>query len=472
MTNTRKIALNTITQIIGKVITTAISVVMLAYLARYLGVSGYGQYTTVFAFLGFFAIIADMGFYTIAVKEMSKNPEKSSQVMGNIFSVRIIFAIFFLILASVVGLFVPVYSEIIKLGIIIGSFSSFFVMLNQLVVGIFQVNLRMEKLVISDVLARLVLFISTIIFIKLNLSLSAFVFANVLSNFFLFLFSFVMSRKFLKFSLKVDFKYWKKITKEALPLGAIIVLGLVYFKIDTVMLSIMKDSEAVGIYGAPYKILEIFITVPAMFMGSVFPLISKYFHEKDKRLKDSFNKSFDFISIMIWPIVVGTILLARPITNVILGEEFIQSALVLQYLIFAVFIIFYGTIFGNFIIAADLQKKLFWVYLTSVFVNVVGNIILIPRYSYLGSSISTIFTEAFVCLSAYIILYNNLRFIPGFKTFFKSIIASLVMGVVIFYIARDLNLFLTIFLGGIIYLTTLYFIGGINKEIIKKVLVK
>ena len=58
---TKKIALNTLVQVVGKIITTVISVVMLAYLARYLGVSGYGDYTTVFAFLGFFAIIADMG---------------------------------------------------------------------------------------------------------------------------------------------------------------------------------------------------------------------------------------------------------------------------------------------------------------------------------------------------------------------------------------------------------------------------
>ena len=96
-TYTRKIALNTIAQIIGKVITTGISVVMLAYLARYMGVAGYGDYTIVFSFLGFFAILADMGFYTIAVRETAKNPEDSAKIMGNILSLGLIFAIFFLL---------------------------------------------------------------------------------------------------------------------------------------------------------------------------------------------------------------------------------------------------------------------------------------------------------------------------------------------------------------------------------------
>lgn len=471
MTNTKIIAMNTIAQIIGKIITTAISVVMLAYLARYLGVAGYGDYTTVFAFLGFFAILADMGLYTVAVREMAKKPERSKEIMGNIFSVRILFALFFLFLAPLVGYLIPGYSDAVKIGLWIGTFSSFFVLLNQLFVSIFQVNLKMERYVISDVLARAVLFIFTILFIKMHLDLGYFIFSNVIANFSLFLFSFLMSRKFLTFSLKMDFKLWRSILKEALPLGVIILLGLIYFKIDTIMLSIMKDNVAVGIYGAPYKILEIFITIPAMFMGSVFPLISKYFHDKDKRLEGSFHKAFDFISILIMPIVFGVFLLVQPITVLVLGKEFLSSALVLQYLIFAVLIIFYGTIMGNFVIAANLQKKLLWVYLASVFINIIGNIVLIPHYSYIGSSISTIFTEAIVCLSAYLIVYNNLRFIPRFQVFLKSLISAFVMGVTIYFFG-GLNLIFSIIIGGIMYVGSLYLIGGINKEMIRNVFLK
>ena len=122
---TKKIALNTMVQIIGKVITTSISVVMLGYLSRYLGVSGYGEYTTVFAFLGFFAILADLGLYNIAVREVSKSFENAKKVMGNIATIRISLAIFFLLLAPVVAHFIPSYSSEVKLGIWIGALSSF-----------------------------------------------------------------------------------------------------------------------------------------------------------------------------------------------------------------------------------------------------------------------------------------------------------------------------------------------------------
>jgi len=469
MAYTKKIVLNTIIQIIGKIITTTISVIMLAYLARYLGVFGYGQYTTVFAFLTFFAIVADMGFYTISIREMSHSKEDSQKIMGNIFSLRIIFAIFFLLLAPVVGYFIPQYSSVIKICFWIASFSNFFTLLNQLLVSIFQVNFKMSNMVISDIVSRIVLFMVTMVFIKMNLSLEFFVLSSVIANFSAFAVSLALSRKFLKFSLKLDIKYCKYILREAVPIGIIIVLGLIYFKIDTIMLSIMKDSTAVGIYGAPYKILEIFITLPSMFMGSVFPLIARYYKEKDERIRDSFYKSFDFISIMAFPILIGTFVLAKQITLLVLGGDFIASALVLQYLVFAVFIIFYGTIMGNFVIASNLQKKLLPIYIISVFVNIFGNLILIPSYSYIGSSISTILTEAFVCFSAYLLVYNNLKLIPNFKVFFKSMFSALLMGLLV-YLIRDLNIIISIFSGAIVYCLVMYVSGGINRNTIREII--
>jgi O-antigen/teichoic acid export membrane protein len=468
-TYTKKIAVNTIIQVVGKAITTAIAVVMLAYLARYLGVGGYGDYTTVFAFLGFFAIIADMGLYTVAVREMAKDSKGSVKIMGNILSLRILFAVLVLIIAPIVGYFIPSYSEVVKLGILIATFSSFFVLLNQIFVSIFQVNLRMDRLVISDVSARMVLFVLTLIFISFGFSLQSFILANVIANLVLVFISFLLSRKFLAFRPQFDFKYWKYILKESLPLGIVIVLGLIYFKIDTIMLSIMKDNVAVGIYGAPYKILEILITIPSIFMGSVFPLISKYIKEGDSRFKESFKTSFDFMLILAIPLVVGIFLLAKPIVNLILGPEFNASIIVLQYLIFAVLIIFIGTIMGNFVVAASLQKKLVWVYLFSVFFNIAGNLILIPRYSYIGSSITTIATEFLVCSCAYVIIYKNLKLVPRIGIFLKALVAALSMGVFLYYF-NNINLFLLILVGSLIYFVVLYLIGGIKKEMILKMI--
>lgn len=467
---TKKIALNTVVQIVGKVITTAISVVTLAYLSRYLGVGGYGEYTIVFAFIGFFAIVADLGLYNIAIREVAKDRERSSYIMGNIATIRIFLAVVFLVIASLIGYFIPSYSEAVKIGLWIASLSSFFVLLNQLLVSIFQANLRMDKLVIGDVVGRVFLFALTILFIYMRLELNAFIFANVVCNLVVFLVSLVFSRKFLIFTPTLDIKYCRYIFKEALPLGVVMILGLLYFRIDSVILSLLKDKVDVGIYGAPYKILELLITIPAMFTGSVFPLISRYFHEGDPRLKTSFKKTFDFISIMAFPMLVGTFVLSKPIVLLVLGAEFYNSAVVLQYLIFAVFIIFFGSIMANFVIATNLQKKLVPVYAFSLVFNIVANLLLIPRYSYLGCAMVTIATEYIVCMSAYLILYKNIGLLPDMKIFFKAFLSSLVMGVVLYF--AHVGIVISVIIGALVYITFLYLLKGINKEMVAMVLRK
>jgi O-antigen/teichoic acid export membrane protein len=466
---TKKIAANTLIQIVGKFITTAISVVMLAYMARYLGVTGYGEYTTIFAFLGFFAIVADMGFFTVAVREMAKAPENSYKIMSNIFSIRMIFAITILLIAPIIATLIPSYGMEIKNGIWIGSLSSLFVLTNQIIISIFQVNLRMDRLVISDIGSRMILFITVLASIYFKLPLQYFVLANVLANLTGCILSFAMSRRFVKFGFRFDMKYWKYILRESVVLGVFIMLGLIYFKIDNIMLSLIKGSEAVGIYGAPYKILEILITIPAIFMGSVFPLIAKYIHEKDPRAKTSFLKSFDFMSIMAFPITIGILALARPIVFLVLGSEFSSSVIVLQYLVFAVMIIFFGTIAGNFIIAANYQNRLIAISIFNVIINIIGNLILIPRYSYMGAAVMTICTEALSCLLSFGLVYICLKFIPSFKTFFKALFSALIMGAYLYYFS-DENLLLLIVTGGAVYLATLFVLKGISKQTIRDVI--
>ena len=470
MSNTQRIAFNTFIQIIGKGITTAIAVVMLAYLARYLRVDGYGDYTTIFAFLGFFAIIADMGLYTVAVREMAKRPDASPHILGNIFSLRILFAILLLAIAPVIGWIVPAYGMDVKLGILVGTLASFFILSNQMVVSVFQTNLRMDRLVIGDIVARSVLLGLVLLFITQGYSLVAFVWANVIANVVLFVISFMLSRRFVRFSFGFDFSYWKHIIKEALPLGIIIVLGLIYFKIDTIMLSLMKDSEAVGIYGAPYKILEILITIPAMFMGSVLPVVTRYIEKGERgRVQESFKKSFDFMAILALPLLVGTFILAEPLVVLVLGVDFMASVEVLRYLIFAVFIIFFGTIIGYFAVAADLQRHLVWAYILSVVVNVVGNLILIPNYSYIGASIATIGTELLIASLAFYIVRKHLRVSPGLTVFMKALLASSVMGVVL-YVLRDFNIFTLVVVGTVAYGGVLYGVKGVSKQMMRELL--
>lgn len=468
MSYTRRIAHNTIIQIIGKTISTIIGVVVIGMLTRYLGQAGFGQYTTIMAFLQFFGVLVDMGLYIILVKKISEPEVDQDNLVSNIFTLRLISAVIFLGVAPIIVLFFP-YPAIIKLGVLITALSFLGITLNQALSGVFQKNLRMDKVTIAEVASRIILIVSTYLVIKADLGLlwvMGSVVAGSLINFFI---TFLFSKQFVKIRLSFDFQVWKNIIKETWPIALSIAFNLVYFKADTIILSLYYKAEVVGIYGVSYKVLEVLTAFPAMFAGLVLPLLATAYALRDReRFKRVFRKAFDFLVMVTIPLIVGTLFLAKPVMNLI-APEFTDSPRILQLLIFATSIIFVGNLFGNTVVAINKQKTMMWLYLSVAVISLVGYLIFIPKYSYFGAAGMTIASEFMVTTSAGLIVCLTTKIWPSFKLFGKSLVAAGVMAIVLHFMA-GYNLFLLILVAGAVYFVVLYLLKGVTKEMIGEVL--
>src|SRR5437016_3984489 len=109
MSTARKILWNTIAQILGKVVTALLAIVTVKIITGYLGVAGYGEYTAAYEFLAFFSIVADLGLYTIGVREMAKDEKKVPMIMGNILTIRTVAAFLMIGVAIVSAFLIPKY---------------------------------------------------------------------------------------------------------------------------------------------------------------------------------------------------------------------------------------------------------------------------------------------------------------------------------------------------------------------------
>lgn len=468
MSLTRKIAHNTIIQMIGKMVSTAIGLLVASMLFRYLGKEGYGNYTTVIVFLQFFGILVDMGLYIILTKKISEQGANAESLVSNIFTIRLISAIIFLGIAPVIVLFFP-YPSIIKWGVALTSFSFLFITLNQVLQGVFQKNLKMERVTISEILGRVVLLVGTYLAIHFEKGLLAILLMVVFGSFTNFLFTFILSRKLVRIHLRFDFAVWKKVVIDAYPIALAILFNLVYFKADTLILSLMKSQEDVGIYGASYKILEVLTTFPAMFAGLTIPVLTYTFSRMDlDRFRRVLRKAFDFLVIISLPMVVGTYFIAHKVINFIAGNEFEASAVVLQILIVATGIIFVGNLFGHTVVVINKQKQILWAYAAIAVISVTGYLILIPKYSYLGAAWMTVASELLITIASMFVVWKATKFTPALNQLIKVLTASAGMGVA-FYLIGDQSLLVMLLVGFIVYLALLYFLKGISKELIVEI---
>lgn len=483
MSLAKKVADNTLAQIIGKLLSTMIGLLSLAIITRYLGADGFGKYTTIITFLSFFAVFADFGLTLITVQLISDKKRDEKKILNNLFAFRFVSIILLLFIAPLISFLFP-YEADIRIGMLIALASFIFPALNQIIIALLQKRLCMHKDAISENIGRIVLLIIVIIIKKLNFGLNGILLATSIAAGFNFLSHYIYSLKYAKIKFEWDFSLWKEIILKSWPLALTIVLNLIYLKADTLILSIFKTSKEVGLYGATYKIIDVLTTIPFMFAGIILPIITvAWLENKKKYFKSVLQKSLDFMFIVFIPLIIGTQFIAKEIMLLIAGPEFSQSGQILKILIFSLAAIFIGTMFSHAVIALDKQKRMIGFYIFTSISSLIAYLYFVPKFSYYGAAAVTIYSEILIAtFSAYCVAkYSNFKI--NWKIPFKTLLSGLIMALLLYLMTNTsysifLNkntisgLFTIIIIAGIVYTLALYLTGAVSKKDIEMIINK
>jgi len=271
-------------------------------------------------------------------------------------------------------------------------------------------------------------------------------------NFFTVLF---MVNKYVPLRLQFDFAYWKKFLKESLPLGVSVFVIFIYFKIDTILLSILKTNTEVGIYNAAYKVIENISYVPAMIVGLIFPMFSRHIFSDKKQFAHLADETLKVFMILVVPLVIGTMFLSEGVIHLIGGAAFFQAANTLRILIFALAFIFFGGLFNNIMIASNHQRKMLWAFVACAVFNVVANRIFIPLFSYTAAAIISTLTEFFVTFAGLVLTIKYVGYIPSIQHVLRILVSGFAMAVFL-YVFKAHGFFLLAISSSLVYILFLW----------------
>jgi len=459
----RKIAYNVVVSSVSKILSTVLALVGIGLITRYLGQETFGLYVTAIAFFLFFESLGDWGLNQTVTREISRPQADEHEIMSKIFGLRIAISLLVLALAPlIIFVFLP-YSIELKEALVLISFAFFFSSLRQLLVGLFQKRLKMDQVSITELVGKLIQVGLIYLGVKFDLGFNFIVITLLVTMAFNFTVIFILARKFLVFLPKIDLAYWKKFLRQSLPIGLSVMITFIYFKADSIILSLLKPPQDVGIYGASYKIIENLSFFPAMIVGLTMPIFAFNVFSNRKKFDLVVNKNFKIFLILVFPLVVGTFFLADGIINVIAGPEFKESVVVLRIIIFSVAFIFFGNLFNNMMIAAKLQKQLFWALLFCASFNLLVNIIFIPRYSYLATSYASVATEMLVIILGAWILYKKIHFVPSFEGLVPIILSSGLLALFL-WLFSALPFFVLVIASPLVYFAGILIFKGISKD--------
>jgi len=394
---------NTLTQLIGKIISTVFSLVSIGLLTRYLGQEGFGNYSLVFAYLSIFGILSDLGLQLTMVRELVQR--KESSIYGAFFEAKLLLVIFATLFSWLFLLFFP-YSSLLKIAILITSFGFALGSLNNFGTVIFQANLRLDLVTLVDVISRVVTVGFIIVFVSLGRGLYSILNTILLGNLAGSILTIFLLRKFIVFDFRLDLNLAKKIIRQSLPVGLISILALLYFKIDTLILSIFRGAREVGIYSLSYKVLENILVLWGYYMASVYPLLAKFSKEKTK-YEEIFGKS---LKMGLWGgvgvLIVGWIF-APLIIRILGGEEFREATFALRILLLSVPLFFANNLFYHAFLTINQCIGILIALTVSLILNIVLNLILIPRGGYVAASYVTILTEINIFILYFSTFFNK-----------------------------------------------------------------
>jgi len=409
-----KIAANTLVQILGKLVSSGCTFLITVLVARRFGVAGFGEFVKITTYVSLFYLVVDFGLNAIVLKEAASHKPRATSYFTNLLGLRITFALVLIFLALAILVFLPFnpltlrgFTSLSKLGIVILIptilTQAIFVSCN----AVFQKRLRYDLSVLASSIGSLITLALVYFLIKINASLLLMVgsyligglvmmglaLALVNFQFSIFNFSRFFESRILDFQ-SGQFSIWKKLLLKSLPLGLTLIFNLIYFKADTLILTVFRSTEEVGIYGLARSFFEFPLAIPTFFMNAVYPvlIIKSLKHEIIKTKKHEIEEKKRIIKKAGLTLAISSSLLSAicyllsPYL-VLIKPDFAPSVLVFKILSLYLPVFFLSSLFMWTLIAFGKQKLLVLIYGNTMIINVLLNLFFIPRYGPLAAAI-------------------------------------------------------------------------------------
>lgn len=468
MSTTRKIAHNTIVQIVGKVVSTALGLIAIAMMTRYLGIEQFGWYITAISFLGFAGILIDFGLVPVTAQMMSEPKFDKTKLFQNLLGFRFVTALIFLLLAPAIAVLMP-YPEQVKQAILILTVSFLGVAMNQVLIGYYQTKLQMHVQAIGESIGRIVLVGGLWLLMAKGYAFLPIMSIVMLSGVAYTIVLWAVAATKTPVTFRFDWHIWKAIMTKMWPIAIAIIFNVVYLKGDVLILAYFDTQEVVGLYGAAYRVIDILSQLAMMIMGIMLPLLTFAWSRKLKEdFKKRYQQAFDIMMLLAFPMMLGTILLADKIMVFVAGEEFIASGQLLQILAIAVFGLYLGAVFGHAAVAINKQKQTMWIYISNAFLTLIGYLIFVPRFGALGAAWMTVFSELYAGILLFFTIRHYTKERLHMQTFAKVMFSGFVMAALLFQFSSA-HLFTLILLGIVSYGVMVLSFGVVSKQTIREI---
>jgi len=456
---------NTFWLILGEVLVRIFKMLLIVYVARKLGVEGWGIFSYAISIGSILMIFSDIGISGLITREMVQKKEEYSTFISTALFLKIII----LLISTVLIVFLsPLISNIKEANILfpIIAIVLFFDSMRDLGFAINRASEKMEMETMVKTVMSIIILVLGIILLKIKLAPESMAIAYAVGSAIgFFAIAIVIRKDIKKFISRINPKIFKLIIKTTLPFTVITLMGSIMGNTDIFMLGIWRDSTEIGLYTSVQRIQQFIIIIPSMIATSVFPIMSRLANNNDKeKFKEILEKTISIIMIIGIPIATGGIILSKQLILLVFGSEYLAATPILCIFMLVLLVSFPLILLSNAVFAYNKQKGIAMAFLFGVITNVLLNLLLIPKFGAMGAIIATFISTTVIVFTIWKKMQkiNNFEILSKLKkTIFSTIVMSLSILMLKYF---DVNIILNIVISSLVYFSFLI----ILKETILK----
>lgn len=382
----QKVLSNTGWLFFDKIFRMGAGLLVIVWIARYLGPEQYGLFSYACAFVALFSAIAALGLDGIVIRNIVRDPSCAAGTLGTAFVLKLLggAAALLISLGSITLLH---HGETLTYWLVGITAAGLIFQAFDTIDFWFQSQIQSKYVVYARNVAFTVVALIKIALILAKAPLVAFAWAG-LAEIAIGSLGLVVVYQAKGQTIKTwlaNLAYARNLIKDSWPLILSGIMIMIYMRIDQVMIGNMVGNAEVGIYSAAVRIAEAWYFIPMTIVGSVFPSIVEAKAISEELFYGRLQKLYNLMALMAYLVALPITLMSGWLVTILFGAAYARAGPMLSVLVWAGLFTNLGVARSSFLTTMNWTRIHFMTVSLGCIVNIVLNYLLIPLYGGMGA---------------------------------------------------------------------------------------
>ena len=428
-----------------------------------IGAEAYGTYFALFNFAFLFQVVLDFGINNYNNRQIAGKPELLSTSLMSTLVLKVMLSVVYTLLVFIVAFGIHFSAEQLKLLallVMMQILMSFYAFLrsNVSALHLFKTDAMLSVLdkLLTSIICGLILWTSVI---KSPISATLFIYSQIIGYVIaIIVATLVLSAKKLQIRFTVKTTLIKDIFRQSYPYALLGFLMTAYYRIDGVLLERMLENGAyeAGVYASAFRLLDALAIAGFLIAGVLMPMFARMLEEKQS-IQPLLEIGFKVMLIISVCVGVGAIFYRNEIMELLYLSGDAYSGSIFGWLMVSFICISLTYIYGSLLTAGGKIALLNKISLAGFAINLILNLILIPKYLALGSAIATVAAQLLVLIAHVMASEKTFHLTKSLQQWLKSgLFLALVAGINLLFAQLPINWVYALVMSGFVSLLAVF----------------